>query len=150
MDYFKTQNNLLKLACKRDKIYDFNYKVEDDHVILIHKYYIVRIPVNEWFLDIEKIFDNKPPIKFDVNKITDNATEIRLTNESVILPDKRTVRKFVNKEGQGIYVDEKYLKIFTNDKYDHLYFEGTTPKDPIIINSEVGGFLGLILPVSMG
>ncbi len=150
MDYFKIQNNLLKLACKKDNLYDFNYKIEEEHVILAHRYYLVRIPVNEWYLDIEKIFDNKPPIKFDVNRITDNTTGIRLTNESVILPDKRTVRKFVNKDGQGIYVDDKYLKIFTSDKYDQLYYESSTPKAPVIINSEVGGFLGVILPVNMG
>ena len=149
MDYFKIQNNLLKLACKGGKLYDFNYKVEDNHVILIHKYYIVRIPVNEWFLDTEKIFDNKPPIKFDVNRMTDSVTGIKLTNESVIA-DKKTLRKFVNKDDQVIYIDENYLKIFTSDKYDHLYFEGSTPKAPVIINSEVGGFLGVILPVNMG
>ena len=149
MDYFKIQNNLLKLACKRDNLYKFKYKIENKHVILITDYYIVRIPVNEWYLDIEKIFDNKPPIKFDVNKLTDNVTEIKLTNDLVIV-DKKTFRKFVNKSGQDIYVDENYLKIFTNDKYDHLYFEGSTPKDPIIIKSEVGGFLGVILPVKKG
>ena len=145
MNYFKMQNNLLKLACKGDNMCDFNYNVEDDHVILLHKYYIVRIPVDEWYLDIEKIFDNKPPFKFDVNRMKDNATRIKLTNESVI-EDKKTLRKFVNKDGQGIYIDENYLKIFTSDKYDHLYFEGSTCKYPVIINSDLGGFLGAILP----
>ena len=149
MDYFKIQNNLLKLACKRVNLYKFKYKIENKHIILITNYYIVRIPVNEWYLDIEKIFDNKPPIKYDVNILTDSVTEIKLTNDLVIV-DKNTLRKFVNKDGQGIYVDENYLKIFTNDKNDHLYFEGSTPKSPIIINSEVGGFLGAILPVNMG
>ena len=147
MNYFKMQNNLLNLACKGDKLCDFNYKVEDDHVILINKYYIVRIPVNEWYLDIEKIFNNKPPIKYDINKITDNATRIKLTNESLIV-DKKTLRKFVNIDGQNIYIDEKYLKIFTSDRYDHLYFESSNPKCPVIINSDLGGFLGAILPVS--
>ena len=149
MDYFKIQNNLLKLACKRDNLYKFKYKIENKHVILITNYYIVRIPVNEWYLDIEKIFDNKPPIKYDINILNDSVNGIKLTNDLVIV-DKNTLRKFVNKDGKGIYVDEKYLKIFTNDKYDHLYFEGSTPKDTIIINSEVGGFLGAILPVNMG
>ena len=145
MNYFKLQNNLLKQVCKGDKIYNFNYKVEDDHVILIHKYYIVRIPVNDWYLDIKKIFDNKPPIKFDVNRMNDTGTIIKLTDE-LLLVDKRTLRKFVNMDAQGIYIDENYLKIFTNDRYEHLYFRGGTPKDPIIINNDLGEFLGVILP----
>lgn len=145
MNYFKMQNYLLKLACKKDKLHDFNYKVEDEHVILILKYYIVRIPINEWYLDIKKIFDNKPPIKFDFNIMTDNASIIKLTNESVIV-DKITLRKFVNKEDQIIYINENYLKIFTSDRYEHLYFEGSTPKDPIIISSDLGEVLGYILP----
>lgn len=147
MDYFKIQNNLLKLACKKDNLYSFNYNVEKEHVILTHVCYLVRIPVNEWFLDTEKIFSSKTPINFDYKKITDNVTRIKLTNDLVI-QDKKTLRKFVNKDGQGIYVDENYLKIFTNDKYDHLYYEGSTPKAPVIINSESDGFLGVILPVN--
>lgn len=149
MNYTKIQTDLLKLVSKDNNLRDFNYKVDDNRFYLIHAHYMVVIPDSEWLLDTDKVFNNKIPLNINIDKFfcLKDMEPLTLTNKKAIV-DKRSLVRFVNKENQNIFIDEKLLNIFNNDKHDFLYFKGTTSKAPVYVYNCVDEWLGLILPVN--
>lgn len=151
MKYDKIQAELLKIAYKLDGIKtDFNYKVEDDAIIIVHNYYAVVIPKLLWFLDTDKVFRNKLPLSIDMRKFTDELDFITDTRTTVTDLSAKPLHVLINKRGENIYINENYFKIFTNDKYDFLIFKGGSPKNPVAIFNQNEQLLGIIMPVNYG
>lgn len=148
MNYDKIQVDILKAAYSHKMTLE-GYMVEDDNVIVLDNKYAVIIPKDSWYLDTNKVFNNRPPMRLDLKKFTDNADQwLKDTGMSKRTPDgKGTLHIFVNEQDEKIYIDERLLKIFQNDKYDKLSYRGSTYNAPVILYDDMVNCLGLILPV---
>jgi len=150
MNYLKVQQNLLKAADARDgwKHKDFNiyYFITEDKVWMCPEgQWIIGIPRNQFYLDIDKIWKDIKPIQgetflkepgdlkpaVDTNSIVQSTTFQKKTNLHKFMVDDK-----------AIYVKEDYLKFFESD----AHFEGTNDRSPLYVyeNNEL---VGLILPV---
>ena len=148
MKFDKIQIELLKLAynCKLGNKY--RYKVEDDKVVVSNGNYLMFIPKLLWFLDTEAVFRNKMPLTLKFDEFMKNNKPITDTLSTVRIVDGRQLHVFKTQDGEEIFIDESILKLFQNDKYDKLHYEGTNRKAPIAVYDDVDRLLGIILPVN--
>lgn len=151
MNYLKVQQNLLKAADARDgwKRKDFYvaYSVMDDRVwVCPEGYWMMGIPKNQFYLDVDKIWKNVKPIPGetllkdtgDLKPAVDTKSIVQVTT----CKKKVNLHKFVV-DNEAIYVQEEYLKFFDPD----AHFEGTKHNAPLHVY-ENGELVGLILPVN--
>lgn len=151
MNYLKVQQNLLKMADARDgwKHKDFNiyYFITEDKVWIIPKgQWIIGIPKNQFYLDIDKIWKDVKPLQGetflkstrDLKPVVDTNSIVQVT----IFQKKMNLHKFMV-DDKTIYVKEERLKFFDTDSH----FEGSDSRSPLYVyeNNEL---VGLILPVN--
>ena len=151
MNYLKVQQNLLKAADARDgwKHKDFNiyYFITKDKVWMCPKgEWIIGIPKNQFYLDIDKIWKDINPIRGETFLKDTGDLKPAVDTNSIfqvsIFQKKMNLHKFMV-DDKAIYVKEDRLKFFEPD----AHFEGTNGRSPLYVY-EGNELVGLILPVN--
>lgn len=127
MKFDKIQAEFLKLAYSNNIKYQLNYKLGEDWVAVIHPHYLAVIPKSEYFLNTERVFNEKPPMNLKFDLFTDNTKPCRDTGITCKCENGR-LHKFSAEDGTSVYVDEKYLKLFTPEKSDEIHYTCKTLK----------------------
>lgn len=151
MKYWKFQQDLLKDVEARDgwRRKDFRYpwfEMAGAVFVCPHGHYIVRIPLELWYLNTGKVFKTAPWqgehwVKgFDE---LDEAVDTHATFDCVVYGKKKKLHKFTV-GSEAVYVDERYLKYF--DLADSA-FRGTNKKSPIYV-FENEAMVGCVSPVN--
>ena len=149
--YVKLQTNIIKAFDKyrfTNKKSDFPYLLDqycDNIIIIIDTHYALSIPKIFWYLDNEKIFENRTT-KIISRFIDDNKSnacvEYFKTNECII-SDKTKLVKFTTNSKMAIYLNEKYIKWFN---FSRCTFKGRGKKDPVLVFDDINNLEGIILP----
>lgn len=144
MNYLKIQQNLLKAVDAKHKSFNTYYCVTEDKVWVIPEgVWMMGIPKNLFYLDVDKIWKDIQPFKIEtLFKDTWNLKSAVDSKSIIQVTNKMNLHKFVV-DNEEVYINEKYLKFFDPD----ARFEGRNRKAPLYVyeNDEL---VGLITPVN--
>ena len=155
MKYLKLQNDIIKAkdaALTKDKRSPFSYGIFDKWNgekfigVIINGNYVILIPIDKFYLNIDYVFENDKP--FDFKKfIDDDALDFCKPAEDTGLiktvADNKRV-KILETETDIIWISVDNLKYFDEDVIEYM---GTYKKSPVYV-CEDGILAGMILPVN--
>ena len=151
MKIIKIQQEIMKAAEARDAVCDekkFNFLhfIKDDHIYIVSNgAAIYIIPMNKFYLDVDKTF-KKAPVKLE-NLLKEEWDADELVDckiEKTIPATKQKVMVLQNKNGEEIWLNVKLMNVF--DK-EWCTYKGSSAKAPVFIYEE-GVLSGVVLPIA--
>lgn len=147
MNYLGVQNMILKAKedeRKKGKPFDFRYETIDDKIMITDRRTMWVIPLEAFYLDIEKVFD-KEPLKI-FKKMLGGLIDAQVVNETgeyKKYEGMMTTR--LAGDGFDVWIDEKKLKYF--DKNGLAFMAAAENSVVYVHEDEV--LVGLVMPVKL-
>lgn len=147
MNYLGIQNMILKAKedeRKKGKPFDFRYEIVDDKILITDTHTAWMIPLEAFYLDVEKVFD-KEPLKI-FKKVFNGLTDAQVVMETGDCKrlDKCIVTR-LSCDGFDVWIDEKKLKYF--DKNGLAFMAAAENSVVYVLEDETP--VGLVLPVKL-
>ena len=157
MNYTKIQNDIIKDLIKypgeRESHKRFfiglaRYKSNNnDFIAVLTQVSIYLIPIDNFYLDFEKITAKCKDFTPSIEKMLDikKDTQLVFKSDKTINVDKWTVNIFTGDDLE-LFINKKYLAYF---KDDNCYFRASDPRKALLIYSNVSDdLIGYILPIN--
>lgn len=158
-NFGKLQNDVLTAAAKREMNGTYfkwlygNVKINNGKcAVLCDGYAAWFIPASCYFLDNERVFDGRQPLKAErFIENVESAAPVYDTGITTEFNDgkknNRKCRVLKMENNEEIWIDTVFLKYFD---VNCMHFTGTGPKAPVYCYNEYNQLIGLVLPVNHG